>query len=249
MKDFWKSIIAGIAGIAIGIGATLGVQYFKGPKQTVNITGQGVIEAPADQATISVTVTNSSWSQDQAEKDNSKDVSILRDKLLALGIPESRITLSTGPQIVPMIEGQTIPAPPIPIKSPIVGGSNNASTTMSIILDTISGIDKVYAAIGNSPNAKLTNTNYSLKSTAAYEEQARQKALEDVRKQVESIAKINHLHVGRLVTLNSFNPGPMVGKAERMMGAAGSGGTGNNPTYSEKTIEISASYNAQYELW
>lgn len=258
-----------IVGILVGVGTTLSIQYFKGPKQIVNVTGQGVVEASADQASINIEIQSSSWSQDQAVKDNKQEVQDLKDKLIGLGIPESRISqssYSTPPlpmtvqpdQInspLPMMApGQTIPPtedmnrntvpviiPPVSTKNPTV------STALSITLDSIAGIDKIFAVINSSPDAKITSTNYSLKNSSIYETQAREKALQDARNQVESIARINNLHVGKLLFINN-NSGPIPMYKEGSVSTSAQPSLNSGVTYGEKTIEITASFNAQYEL-
>lgn len=189
--------------------------------------------------------------------DNKDEVQKLKDKLITLGIPESRITLWSNSQLMTSPNQPDLLIPPpsgikgvIPIPIQIGGNQNNpnVSTNLSIILDTISGIDKVFSTINESPNAKTTNTSYSLKNSTNYESQAREKALTDARNQAESIAKINHLHVGKLISLNNgYTATPM--NKESMMGSGGRGVANNNTvSYGEKTIPITATYNIQYEL-
>lgn len=254
-KKVLYCIVVLVIGIIAGITGTLLAQKFTGPKQTVNITGQGVVEAPADQATISLTVQNSSWSQDQAEKDNKQEVQDLKDRLISLGIPQSRITessYSTMP-IPMMIPGQ--PVPPTAINEnifpvpPISGNKNpTAVTSLSITLDALAGIDKLFAVINTSPHAKITSTNYSLTTSATYEAKAREKAIQDARSQVEAIAKINNLHVGKLVSLTNIGSlVPMYKQA--MMGGAAQADSNTSVSYGEKTLTITASFNATYELY
>lgn len=243
-----------VIGLLTGTAGTLLVQKFIGPKQTINIVGQAEVDAPADQANIIVSITNTSWSREQATADNKDEVQKLKDKLIALGISESRMTLWSNFEmmVAPNIPSLLIPPPsgirgPIPAPIQIGGDKNNpaASTNLSITLDNISGIDKVFATINESPDAKITNTSYTLKSSSGYESQAREKALTDARNQAESIAKINHLRVGKLISLNNgYTVSPL--NKEVMMGSGGQSTSGNNTvSYGEKTIPITVSYNVQ----
>lgn len=242
-----------VIGIVVGIGGTLFTQYLRGPKQTVNIMGEGNMEVNADQVSLTATITNTSWSQSQAEVDNKKDAQELKDKLIALGIPESRITISSDwrmgfsdmmpvPQIYP-------PLPPLSGNGLKINNNQSATSNLNITLDTIKEIDKVFTAINEVPTAKINGTNYSLKNPSSYQSQVRQKALEDARKQVEVIANINHLHVGKLLSINNgYNPVPMMkGVAQMESGSASSSNT--NVTYGEKTILLTATYNVSYELY
>lgn len=237
-----------VIGVAIGIGGTLFTQYLRGPKQTVNIVGEGNMEVTADQVTLTATVTNSSWSQSQAEIDNKKDVQEVKDKLITLGIPESRITTSSN-WMMPFSDSMPVPVPEMIQKIPLLSGNQSVTANLNITLDTIKSIDKVFAAINEVSTAKINGTNYSLKNPSSYQSQVRQKALEDARKQVESIAIINHLHVGKLLSIsNGYNPVPMMkGAAQFESGSTPLSNT--NVTYGEKTIPLSATYNVSYELY
>lgn len=238
----------------LGVGGTLLVQYIAGPKQNVNVTGQGIVEAQADQATITVNVSTSSWSQEQAEKDNKQEVQGLKDSLLKLGVPESRITISNN-EFFPMMQDQPMPVSNtaeqgmMGVKMPI----NNqdtfyANTSLTLILDSLKGIDSILASIKDSPHAKVTSTNYSLKSTAPYQSQAREKALQDARNQAEAIAKINKLHVGKLLYV-SDNGYSLPVNSDMGMKAGGPSAGPNGVVYGEKTIEVTASFSTQYELY
>lgn len=248
-------ILVFILGGIIGALVTLLVQKINGPKQTVNITGLGVIEAPADAAMIGFTIQNTSWSQDQAEKDNKKEVQTIKEKLTGLGIPESRITQSTyniGP--LPMLPVQGSPPTiinrdlPESMPFPISTKNLTATTNLAISVDTIKNIDSIFTVINESTNAKITSTDYTLKNTSPYEAKAREKALQDARSQVESIAKINKLQVGKLLSLtNTGTSGPVYKQA--MMGSSGQSNLNTSVSYGEKTINISATFNVTYELY
>lgn len=245
-----------IIGILIGTGGTLLFQKIWGPKQTVNITGQGVVEAPTDQALITFTVTNRSWSQDQAQKDNQKEVQKIKSQLLELGIPDSRISVSSD-AIVP---SAILPLRPVPlpdIQKPElqyqpsgtgVVDSLTASTSLTVTLDPINRIESVLAVINGNSNAKLVSTSYTLKNSAPFEAEARQKALTDARKQVETIASINKLHVGKLTNISNIS-GPMPLYKDGTMAPAGQSASSSLVSYGEKTVNISASYNVSYELY
>jgi len=253
--DYKKIIICLVVGLIIGIGGTLFVQRLLGPKQTVNITGEGNIEVTADQATINITVTNSSWSQTQAEADNKKDTEELKSKLITLGIPESRITTSNN--FIQPFTDTSLPVPQIiPGSPPLVGdfqkktGNSSVTTNLIVTLDSIKGIDKVFAAINSVTTAKISNTDYSLKNPSSYQSQVREKAVLDARTQVESIAKINHLHVGKLLSINSGYSNQSIGLMKGASFDSNSPSVANtNISYGEKTIPLTATYNVSYELY
>jgi uncharacterized protein YggE len=222
----------------------------------VSVTGQGIVEAPADEASISLTVQNTARTLSQAQLDNKKEVQTLKDGLLRLGLPESQITQSASGYdngilpMTPSIPTQDIPIPisqPDLILPPIDVKNPTATTTLSLTIDNLGGVDQILAAINKSPHAKVTSTYYSLKNTAKYDNQAREKAVQDARNQAESVAKINHLRVGKLLTLtNTYYPTPAYKEGVAMSGSQGS--SGSQIAYGGKTITITASFNVQYEL-
>lgn len=253
-KEVRRFLILIIIGVVVGIVSTLFVQYLRGPKQTVNIIGEGNMEVAADQVTLTATVTNSSWSQSQAETDNKKDVQELKDKLISLGIPESRITTSSNSfmpfsDAIPPVPQIYPPLPALSGNGLKINSNQSITTNLNITLDAIKGIDKVFAAINDVSTAKISGTNYSLKNPSPYQSQVREKALEDARKQVESIANINNLHVGKLLSINNgYNPVSLIkGNMQLESGSARSSNT--NVTYGEKTIPLTATYNVSYELY
>lgn len=245
--DFWKTlkvVLLLIAGAAVGIYGLLTYQNFKAPKQTVTVTGTGEIDATTDQATISIQITNN------------KDAQNLKTALIALGIPESRITQSNyggGPIYQGGVNSPNMMMYPRPTTSGI---------SFTVILDSLKNIEKVFAVINSNPNTTITSTYYSLNNRKSWEAKAKETALKDARTQVESVAKINHLTVGKLVSLTDTNSGPPIIRPMMLKGEEPTANGALQPdssttstqsetvnSYSEQTVKINATYYAQYELY
>ena len=97
--------------------------------------------------------------------------------------------------------------------------------------------------INANPNTSITNTYYSLNNWKAWETKAKEEALRDARAQVETIAKINHLRVGKLMTVEDGDnprPYPMELKPQT---------TDNSANYGEQTEKIISSYTTTYKLY
>lgn len=266
--DFKKifSVLALLAiGVGIGIAGTKLIQRYQAPKQTVSVIGTGEIDATTDQATISIQIKSTSTTYEKAQEKNKKDVDNLKLELTKLGIPESRImTSSYSPPIIqnelPSVPGgEMMPIYKRPDTSPIV------TTNLTLILDPIKNIEKIYDVVSKNTSAQITNTYYSLKNRKTWESKAKEEALKDARDQVESIAKINRLRVRKLLTIeDSNNPRPypitldaMEGQVINVEDQSLSAGreatkeetTANNVYYSEQTVKITSSYTATYELY
>ncbi len=258
-KILCKVILIAVS-VSLGIFGTITYQRFTGPKQTVTISGSSEIDAPVDQATIGIQVRNTAATSPLAIEANQKDVESLKNVLLKLGIPESRITQSSYlPPIIrnvqeedPAIESEIYMYKTRPI---IVPDNNLTSTTnLTVILDNLEKIEKVYEAINGNPNTKITSTDYSLKNQKTWETKAKEEALNDARSQVESIAKINRLKVGKLVSITDDSaPQPFMGQDLMFKGAAEPSANETIETsqvnYSEQSVKIYASYTAVYELY
>lgn len=255
-----------LIGAGIGIAGIKLIQRYQAPKQTVSVVGSGEVDAVTNQVTISIQIKTDSTTYEKAQNENKKDVEKLKSELTKIGVPESRITTSsysqpifrTSPSVDLMIapEGKMMPNRP-PDTTPSV------TTSLTLVLDPIKDVEKVFEVISKNSNAQITNTYYSLKNRKTWESKAKEDALKDARSQVESIAKINRLKVGKLLSIEDVNnpkPYPMALKA--MNGRA----TGedqsvsvqnesapqvedNNVYYSEQTVKITSSYTATYELY
>jgi uncharacterized protein YggE len=247
LRGYLSTILVFLAGALIGVACLLLVQYIKGPKQTVSVVGTGVVEATADQANLNIQISNTSLSLQAAQEATKKDVLELKSALQKLNIPPSQITENSYENAPPMPYELTVDsiAPSRPL---VTQGESTAYTDLNLTLTSISGIEKVFAAVNSQKHAKLAFTNYSLVSAAKYQDGAREKALKNARAQVESIAKINKLHVGKLVSIADTNSavGPMQTKGMMMNATLGGG---EQVTYGEKTIPVETSFKAIYELY
>ena len=267
-KKIFSILALLVIGVGIGIAGTKLVQRYQAPKQTVSVVGAGEIDAATDQATISVQVKTTSTTYEKAQEENKKDVDKLKSDLTKLGIPESRITSSSySPPIFRnesssvdlMIapEGKTMPSYR-PNTTPTV------TTTITLILDPIKNIEKVFDTISKNANAQITNTYYSLKNKKTWESKAKEEALKDARNQIESAAKINHLHVGKLLTLEdasipkpypvammkvSNGQSPTAEDQSSFAVSETAQARDENMYYSEQTVKITSSYTATYELY
>jgi uncharacterized protein YggE len=254
-------------GVGIGVAGTKLIERYQAPKQTVSVIGSGEIDASTDQATVSVQIKTVSTTFEKAQEENKKDVDKLKEDLTKLGIPESRITVSSySPPIIRNTTTVDYAGGPegkmMPIYRPDT--SPTVTTTITLILDPIKNIEKVFDTISKNPSAQITNTYYSLKNRKTWESKAKEEALKDARSQIESAAKINHLRVGKLLTLEDANnprPYPVAmmkalnGQSPNALDVSQSSGAetasakDENVYYSEQTVKITSSYSATYELY
>ena len=266
-KKIFSVLMILIIGATIGIVGVKLVDRYQAPKQTVSVIGTGEIDAETDQATINIQIKTTSTTYEKAQEENKKNVNSLKLELTKLGIPESRIATSSYSS--PII--RNMPSVDYPEGS---GGKMMPSfrpdttptiiTNLTLTLDPIKNIEKIYDVVSKSVNAQIENTYYSLKNRKIWESKAKEEALKDIRSQIESIAKINHLKVGKLLTLEDTNnprPYPIPMKALNGRTAdidyAQSDSSAqeitqeksDNVYYSEQSVKITSSYTATYELY
>ena len=124
----------------------------------------------------------------------------------------------------------------------------------------LAAISDIFDLVSKNTNAQITNTYYSLKNRKTYESKAKEEAVKDARVQVESVAKINHLRVGKLVSLeDNNNPRPYMMELKTTDNSSGNDITQSalaiqetdeaNTFYSEQSVKITSSYTATYELY
>jgi len=251
-----------LIGAGIGVAGIKLIQRYQAPKQTVSVVGTGEVNAVTDQVTIDVQIKTISTTYEKAQQENKKDVEKLKSDLTKLGIPESRITVSnysqpifrTSPSVDLMIapEGKTMPNFRPPDTSPSV------TTSLTLVLDPIKDVEKIFEVISKNSKAQITNTYYSLKNRKTWETKAKEDALQDARTQVESIAKINRLRVGKLLTIEDGNNpkpypiGQTTGVEDQSVSVQNESAPQekeNNIYYSEQTVKIISSYTAVYEIY
>ncbi len=240
-----------LIGIVVGIGISSLYQKLKAPKQTVSVVGQGEVDATTDQVNIDIQVKNTAPTQEAAQNENKKDVDSLKSALKKLGIPESRITQSSFAPPVYANDTQGGPSTNIIIRPPAPTTTPTDTTNFTVVLDNLKNINNVFSTINSNPNTQITNTYYSIKDRQGWETKAKEAALKDARNQVETIAKINHLKVGRLISISDQNILLPVKGIQPMMKTLteGANSANNNAYYGEQTVKINASYNAVYELY
>jgi len=255
-------------GVGIGVSGDKLIQRYQAPKQTVSVVGTGEIDATTDQATISIQIKSTSTTYEKAQEENKKDVEKLKSDLTKIGIPESRITVSSySPPIIrnlPSVDYMGSPEGGVMMPNYKNNTTPTVTSTITLILDPIKNIEKVYDVVSKNTSAQITNTYYSLKNRKTWESKAKEEALKDARNQIESAAKINHLRVGKLLTLedNSIpKPYPLAikafnGQSPNMMEDQSSPvdsettqASEENIYYSEQTVKITSTYTATYELY
>ncbi len=259
-KKILSVLVLLVTGAVIGVVGVKLFQRYQAPKQTVSVIGVGEIDAATDQATINIQIKSTSTTYEKAQEENKKDVDKLKSELTKLGIPESRITISSysspiignmSPQI-DSTESRGTEMMPVYRPDTVIP---TVTTNLTLTLDPIKNIEKVYDVVSKNTNAQITNSYYSLKNRKTWESKAKEEALKNARSQIESVAKINKLRVGKLLTLEDNNnprPYPITMKANSetpINDQTVSSAQEKNVYYGEQSVKITSSYTVTYEVY
>ena len=147
-KKIFSVLLVLVIGVGIGVGTTKLIQRYQEPKQTVSVVGTGEVDATTDQANITIQIKTVSTTYEKAQLENKTDVDNLKSELTKLGIPESRITVSSYSQ--PILSGlepefNTIEYPELKMMPrPPVNNSPTVTTDLNLVINPIKNIEKIF---------------------------------------------------------------------------------------------------------
>lgn len=219
---------------------------------TITVIGNGSIEVPPNEIIVYPLIEISSPIEEKAVNDNKKITKQLKDDLLKLGILNESITVSTyvnKPYDYPKPTGGSISD--LNISSmPATQTTTFTSVTNFTITLPFSMAEKFITFRENysSENIDWGALNYSAKNNSQYENRAREQALIDGKNQAEKIAKINNAKIGKIISVKDLkNPTSPTG-TQTYPGSYYPPQSKIFAQYGEKNVQITASYEIQYEL-
>ncbi len=227
IKHIVLLLIVLIIGLTLG-GASVFLKTRNETKRTVEVTGYGIVNAQADGATIYADVLTSASGKEQARTDNKIASDKLKQALTTKGISESSITMYTyEPQ-----QGGYDASPttsPIPNNFPFIAKTQFSIHIAKEDLNSISDFHKIANAF---PFTANVSTSYEVKDILVYKNKAREQALQDARNQTEKIAQINRERIGDILSIKDLQPTDPT----------------YQPTFPDKTAQVTASYEVKYTL-
>lgn len=206
------------------------------PVRTITVVGQGKAGGTPTVAHINVGVETSGASAQEAMDANRAKMSVLLEKIKALGIAEkdiqtSNFSIYTEQRPVSMVSGKEE-------YTVLYRVSNQVNLTIRDIAKLGDILDQAVAAGANN----VYGVYFSMEDTSDLEAQAREKAIADAKARAEALASLSGVSVGEVITISEVigTPGPVyysIAKAEGL-GAA----TPIQPGEYEITMSVQVTY-------
>lgn len=240
-----------LALLIIVIGVTLALvsrnqykqNYFigKNPQidRTIDISGEGKVTAIPDIAILSLGMENNSLNIQDAQKKNSDTMNSLVSQLKALQISPDDIKTSNY-SINPQYDWNNG-------QQTLRGYSVSQNITVKIRKTDL--VDQVLKIAGDLKLNQVGGLSFDIDNPELYQQQAREKALENAKAKAEALAKIMGVKLGKVISFSEYNsyaptPYPMYASKEASMGIGG----GTAPSVAPGSQEIVITASVRYEL-
>ena len=207
---------------------------------TISVSGEGMVEAQPDRATITVGVLTRAKNPSEVQALNAKSASSVINSIVALGI--ERKNISTGnynfnPNYRHTDNGKAI-----------LDGYE-ASNSVTIIVDDLNLVGKIIDAALNHGANQVNSLNFGLKNKTAYQDEALRLAVLDARRKAEIAASaLGKMIVSvRSVSINSNHiSAPRNYKMAAAM--AEDAAVGYETPIESGTLQCSASVHVEFEI-
>ena len=207
----------------------------------ISVSGEGIVEATPDRATISVGVVTRAKNPSEVQSANAKAASSVINSIVALGI--ERKNISTGnynfnPVYRHMENGKTI----------LEG--YEASNSVTIIVDDLNLVGKVIDVALNHGANRVDSLNFGLRNKNAYQDEALRLAVLDAKRKAEIAAATlgKYIVSVRSVSINSNHiSAPRNYKLARSMAVEDAVAEYETPIESG-TLTCAASVHVEFEI-
>lgn len=207
-------------------------------------TGTGEVSATPTTAHVSLGVTATAASADDAKNQLNKTINTVIGDLKKLGIDEKKIQ-TTNFSVNQNTSGPVIQALPIrPSTNP--SGDYTANATLEVETKDVATANQAVDTASKDGANVINGVSFSLTDAdqQALEDQARIKAIADAKSKAEKIAKAAGLKLGRLVNITEGSaPQPMFATAQSAdLKAAPSDQTNLQPGENKVQVTVTLSY-------
>ncbi|MBQ3450726.1 MAG: SIMPL domain-containing protein [Selenomonadaceae bacterium] len=210
------------------------------PPPIIIVSGEGIVEAQPDRATISVGVLTRAKNPSEVQAANAKAATSVINSIVALGIERKKI--STGNYNFNPVYRHTDNG------KRILDGYE-ATNSVTIIVDDLNLVGKVIDAALNHGANQVNSLNFGLRNKTAYQDEALRLAVLDAKRKAEiAVAALGKSIVGvRNVSINSSSvSAPRNYKMSRAM-AEDSAAAFETPIESG-TLTCSANVHVEFEI-
>ena len=209
---------------------------------TISVSGEGMVEAQPDRATITVGVLTRAKNPSEVQALNAKSASSVINSIVALGI--ERKNISTGnynfnPNYRHTDNGKAI-----------LDGYE-ASNSVTIIVDDLNLVGKIIDAALNHGANQVNSLNFGLKNKTAYQDEALRLAVLDARRKAEIAASaLGKVIVSVRSVSVSINSNHISAPRNYKMAAAMAedAAVGYETPIESGTLQCSASVHVEFEI-
>ncbi len=212
------------------------------PVRTVTVIGQGKASGAPTVAHINVGVETTAPSAQEAMEANRVTMNALLETIKALGIAEKDI--QTGNFSIYADQSPTVS--PVDTKPESTGEvvyhvSNQVNLTVRDIAALGDILDQAVAAGANN----VYGVSFDVEDTSELEAEAREKAVADAQSRAETLAALNGVSVGQVITISEVigSPSPVYYDVARAAGLGGA--TPIQPGEYEVTVSVQVTYAIQ----
>ena len=199
--------------------------------RSITVVGNGEVKAKPDIATVNLGVEVTAPTVSEAMTAANAHMKTILAAMKSLGIADKDVQTSN---FSISFERQN---PAVPLSSETTSGAQTGGAqgpagfyrVNNMIQVTIRDLDKVGDVLDAAVEAGANNVwgvSFGLDNTDALEVQARQKAVEDARARAESLAKLNGVAVGDVLSISEVigsSPSPMYAESASFRGLGGGG--------------------------
>ena len=206
----------------------------------ISVSGEGIVEATPDRATISVGVVTREKNPSEVQNSNARAASSVINSIAALGIERKNISTgnySFNPVYRHLENGKRI----------LEG--YEATNSVTIIVDNLNLVGKIIDAALNHGANQVNSLNFGLRNKAAYQDEALRLAILDAKRKAEVVASAlgKNIVSVRAVSINSSHvSAPQNYKMARAM--AEDAAAGFETPIESGSLQCSASVHIEFEI-
>ena len=202
----------------------------------ISASGSGLVHIVPDIAYVYIGVRSEGKTVADALKKNNQSAQDIKDALVAKNVAEKDIQTSSFNVYPQQYNAAGQPVPTFYV----------VENTVYVTIRNLDGIGTILDLVANTGANSINGVYFDLSNKASAQEQARQMAIEEAKKQAEQIASLTGVKLGKLISINVYSSG-----APYAMEGKGGGGTamaGSSVPVSTGQMTITADANLAYEI-
>jgi len=202
----------------------------------ISASGSGLVHVVPDIAYVYIGVRSEGKTVADALKKNNQSAKDIKDALVAQNVAEKDIQTSSF-NVYPQqynAAGQAVPTFFV------------VENTVYVTIRNLDAIGTILDLVANTGANSINGVYFDLSNKDSAQEQARQMAIEEAKKQAEQIASLTGVKLGKLISINVYSSG-----APYVMEGKGGGGTamaGSSVPVSTGQMTITADASLVYEI-